>query len=98
MQIVGLGMFSQTFKLEELTNMITEGTGICSSAYSVWFDKPVVVLVKVHQYCVPLPCNIVAETNAAVHVRIQRGWELKIRKELILAVEEVTANRENWMN
>jgi hypothetical protein len=98
MQIVGLGMFSQTHKLEELTNMITEGTRICSSAYSFWFDKPVVVLVKVHQYCVPLPCNIVAETNAAVHVRIQRGWELKIRKELILAVEEVSANRENWMN
>jgi hypothetical protein len=91
-------MFSQPLKLEELTNMITEGTRIYSSAYCVWFDKPVVVLVKVHQYCFPLPCNIVAETNAAVHVRIQRGWELKIRKELILAVEEVAANREKWMN
>jgi hypothetical protein len=78
--------------------MITNGTTTWSSAYSAWFDRPVVVLVKVHQYFVPLPCNIIAESNAAVHVRIQPGWELKIRKELILAVEEVTASRENWMN
>jgi hypothetical protein len=78
--------------------VLTEATKIRSSAYSAWFDKPVVVLVKVHQYFAPLPCDIIAETNAAVQVRLRPGWELRIRKELILAVEEVTASRENWMN
>ena len=78
--------------------MITEGTKNYSSAYSAWFDKPVVLLVKVRQYFVPLPCNIISETNAAVHVCIQPGWELEIRKELILAVEEAIASRENLLN
>ena len=91
-------MFSQGLNVEELTNMITEGTKNCSSAYSAWFDKPVVLLVKVRQYFVPLPCNIISETNAAVHVCIRPGWELEIRKELILAVEEYAVARDNWIN
>ena len=56
--------------------------------YSAWFGKPVVLLVVVRQCHVPMPCNIVGESAADVRVRIQPGWEMDVRKELILAVEE----------
>jgi hypothetical protein len=35
-----------------------------------------------------MPCSIVGESVADVRVRIQPGWEMDVRKELILAVEE----------
>jgi hypothetical protein len=69
-----------------------------SPIYSAWFDKPVVLLVKIRQFFVPMPCNIIGETNAAVRIRLQPGWEIDVRKELIVAVEEATASRETWMN
>jgi hypothetical protein len=78
--------------------MIAKGTKNFLPAYSSWFDKPVVLLVKVRQYVVPLPCSIAGETDADVRVCIQPGWELEIRKELICAVEETTASRQTWMN
>ena len=78
--------------------MITKGTKNLSPAYSAWVDKPIVLLIKVRQYFVPVPCSIIGETDAGVRVCIQPGWELEIRKELILAVEEANAGREANMN
>ena len=74
--------------------MITEKTSKFSPAYSAWFGKPVVLLVVVRQCHIPMPCRIVGESASDVHVRIQAGWEMDVRKELILAVEEdaVAAN------
>lgn len=72
-----------------LTNMIAEGAGDFSPAYSTLFGKPVVLLVVIRRCQVPMPCRIVAESVADVRVRIHPGWEMVIKKELILAVEEV---------
>jgi len=69
--------------------MIAEGTKGFSPAYSGWFGKPVVLLVVIRQCHVPMPCRIVGESAADVRVRIHPGWELNVKKELILAVEEV---------
>jgi hypothetical protein len=62
-----------------------------SPVYSDWFGKPVVMLVVIRQRHVPMPCHIVGESAAEVRVRIHPGWEMDIRKELILAVEEFVA-------
>jgi hypothetical protein len=72
-----------------LSNMIADGTEEFSPVYSAWFGKPVVMLVVIRQCHVPMPCRIVGESAADVRVRIQPGWELDVRKDLILAVEEV---------
>jgi hypothetical protein len=69
--------------------MIAEGTNDFSPAYSAWFGKPVVLLVVIRRCHVPMPCRIVAESVADVRVRIHPGWEMDIKKELIVAVEEV---------
>jgi hypothetical protein len=69
--------------------MISEGTKDYSPAYSAWFGKPVVLLVVIRRCQVPMPCRIVAESVADVRVRIHSGWEMDIKKEFILAVEEV---------
>jgi hypothetical protein len=71
-----------------LTNMIAEGTKDFSTVYSAWFGKPVILLVVIRQCHVPMPCSIVGESVADVRVRIQSGWEMDVRKEFILAVEE----------
>jgi hypothetical protein len=67
--------------------MIAEGPTDPSSAYSAWFGKPVVLLVVIRECCVPMPCSIVGESPADVRIRLQTGWEMDVRKELILAVE-----------
>lgn len=68
--------------------MIALRTEKFSPVYTAWFGKPVVLLVVIRQCHVPMPCRIVGESAADLRVRIQPGWELDIRKELILAVEE----------
>ena len=68
--------------------MITEGSKQSSPVYSSLFGKSVVLTVLVRQCAVPMPCNIVGESVADVRVRIQPGWEMDVRKELILGVEE----------
>ena len=78
--------------------MITEGTKMKSPGYSAWLGKPAVVLVLVRQYPVPIPCSIVGESVADVRVRIQPGWEMDIRKELILAVEEDAVGMDTRVN
>ena len=78
--------------------MIAERTNIFSPVYSVWFGKPVVMLVVIRRCHVPMPCRIVGESAADVRVRIQPGWEMDIRKDLILAVEEVVIAAEARVN
>ena len=67
--------------------MITEETKF-SPTYSGWFGKSVLLRVAIRQCHFPLPCRIVGESVADVRVRIEPGWELAVRKDLILAVEE----------
>jgi len=66
--------------------------------YSVWLGKPVVMLVVIRQCLVPMPCHTVGESVADVRVRLRPGWEMNIRKDLILAVEEVVIAVENRVN
>jgi hypothetical protein len=68
--------------------MIIERAKDSSSVFSAWFGKSVVMLVVIRQCHVPMPCSIVGESAADVRVRIDPGWEMDVRKELILAVEE----------
>ena len=68
--------------------MITERLNKFTGAYSAWLGKPVVLLVAIRQCHVPMPCRIVGESAADVRVRIQPGWEMDVRKDLILAIEE----------
>jgi hypothetical protein len=35
-----------------------------------------------------MPCSIVGESVSDVRLRFQPGWEMDVRKELILAIEE----------
>ena len=56
------------------------------------------MLVVIRQCHVPMPCQIVRESAADVRVRIQPGWEMNVRKDLILAVEEVAVAAEDRMN
>jgi hypothetical protein len=78
--------------------MIAEETKEFSPVYSAWFGKPVVMLVVIRQCHVPMPCLIVGESPADVRVRIQPGWELNVRKDLILAVEEVVITADARVN
>jgi hypothetical protein len=78
--------------------MIAERTNDFSSVYASWLWKPVVMLVAIRQCHVPMPCQIVSESAADVRVRIQPGWEMNVRKDLILAVEEVVVAAEDRMN
>lgn len=78
--------------------MITEGTKDISLAYSFWFGKPVVLLVVIRNCRIPMPCRIVAESTSDVRILLSPGWELNIRKELILALEEDTVDRDTLVN
>jgi hypothetical protein len=81
-----------------MSNMIAEGTKKYSPRYSAGFGEPVVMLVVIRQCRVPMPCRMLGESAADVRVRIQPGWELDVRKDLILAVEEVVAAKEVRVN
>ena len=78
--------------------MIAEGMKYSSPVYSSWFGKPVVMHVVIRQCHFPMPCRIVGESAADVRVRIDPGWEIDIRKDLILAVEEFVVASENRAN
>jgi hypothetical protein len=69
--------------------MIAKGTKDFSSVYSSWFGKPVVMLVVIRQCHAPMPSRIVGESAADVRVRLEAGWEMNVRKDLIRAVKEV---------
>jgi hypothetical protein len=75
-------------QIERVTQMMTEGKKGISPTYSTWFGRQVVLLVKVRQGRVPMPCSIVGESVADVRILLRAGWEMDVRKELILAIEE----------
>jgi hypothetical protein len=77
--------------------MNTEGIWDRSPVYSAWFGIPVLLFV-VRECRVPIPCNIIAESASAVRIQLQPGWEIDVRKDLILAVEEASADRKTCMN
>jgi hypothetical protein len=78
--------------------MIAEGTEHFSPLYSVWLAKPVVLLVVIRQCHLPMPCRILGESSTDVRVRIRPGWEVSVRKELILAAEEDSVTQTSRVN
>src|ERR1700722_459578 len=83
-----------------MTAMLATAISNGSLVYSAWFGKSVILLVVIRQCRVPMPCSIVGESVTDVRVRIKPGWEMNLRKELILAVEEdaVGADRQITTN
>ena len=82
-------------KASTVAAMITEKMKDVSPIYSAWIGKSVVLLVDLRRCHVPLPCSIVGESVADLRILITPGWEMDVRKELILAVEENIALRDN---
>ena len=80
------------------SEMAADATRAISPAYTAWLHKPIVLLVVIRQCHVPIPCRIVGESAAALRVRFKPGWEMDLRKELILAVEEYVVGLDNWIN
>ena len=78
--------------------MIVERRNAFSPVYSAWFGKSVVLLVVIRQCHVPMPCSIIGESVVDVRIRINPGWEMDVRKELILAVEEEAIPLNRRMN
>jgi len=78
--------------------MIAQNIKYTLPIYSSLIGKSVVLLVVLRHCHVPLPCSIIAETTDDVRIRMKPGWEIDVRKELILAVEEHAVARENWIN
>ena len=78
--------------------MITGGTKDFSPVYSAWLGKPVVLLVAIRHCHIPMPCRIVAESITDIRVLLSPGWELNVRKELILALEEDSLDRDTLVN
>ena len=68
--------------------MMTEGGKAVSPIYSTWLGRPVVLLIQIRQGRVPIPCSIIGESDADLRVLLHAGWEMDVRKELILAIEE----------
>jgi len=56
------------------------------------------MIVVIRRCHVPMPCRIVGESAADVRVRVEPGWDMDVRKELILAVEEVVIAMQGQMN
>jgi hypothetical protein len=78
--------------------MISVRTATFSPAYSIWLGKSVVMLVIIRQCHVPMRCRIVGESANDVRVRVQSGWEMDVRKDLILAVEEFVIAAKDRVN
>ena len=77
--------------------MNTQGIWDGSPIYSAWFGIPVLLFV-IRECSVPIPCNIIAESACAVHIRLQPGWEIDVPKQFILSIEEATASWKDCMN
>jgi hypothetical protein len=78
--------------------MITEGTDDFSPTYSTWVGKHVVLLMVIRQCQVPVPCKIIGETVNEVRLRIRHGLEIEVRKNQILAVEEIRDAQDGLVN
>jgi hypothetical protein len=78
----------QWTEAERMTQMMTEGKNASLPIYSTWLGRPVVLLIQIRQGRVPIPCSIIGESDADLRVLLRAGWEMDVRKELILAIEE----------
>lgn len=56
--------------------------------FSSLIGESVILIVNIRQCHVPLRCRIVDESVAELLINIEPGWEMNVRKELILAVEQ----------
>lgn len=81
MQSIRLGMFSQGIDVEELSDMNSEDIKCFFPIYSTWFGIPVLLFV-IRQCRVPIPCNIIGESIAAVRVELEPGWKLMSGRSL----------------
>jgi hypothetical protein len=45
-----------------------------------------------------MPCSIISEPIADICIRIKYGWDMDVRKELILAVEEYVVALDKRIN
>ncbi len=68
-----------------------------SSVYSGWIGIPIFLFV-IRECRVPIPCNIVDESDFTVRIQLDCGWEIDVPKELILAVEEATRSQDIFLN
>jgi hypothetical protein len=93
MQAVTLSRFSDKERGDKM-----DGTRDFLPIYSAWYGTPVVLLFVIRQCHIPIPCRILGESVTALRVQIQPGWEVDVRKELILAVEEIVRTPDNCMN
>lgn len=78
--------------------MKDRGTEDSSPAYSMWLGKSVVLVVTLRQCQIPLPCSIIGESASGLRVRINPGWEMDVRKDLILAIEDGGVAADTWVN
>jgi len=74
-----------------------DDTSDFSPVYAGWFGTSVLLFV-IRQCHIPIPCRIVGESVTAVRIQLQPGWEVDVRKELILAVEEYASTTSRCMN
>jgi hypothetical protein len=77
--------------------MNPEDKQACSPIYSAWFGIPVLLFV-IRECHIPIPCNLISESDSAVRIRLQPGWEIDVPKQIILAVEETIASWKDCMN
>jgi hypothetical protein len=78
--------------------MLAQGTKDFSPLYFFWLGRPAMILVVIRQCHVPKPCRIVGESAADMRVHIEPGWEMDIRKNLIMTVEEVVIAAQDRVN
>jgi hypothetical protein len=81
-----------------LTELIPAGTKDHAAVYSPWFGKSVVLLVAIRGCQIPMPCSIISESIADICIRIKDEWDMDVRKELILAVEEYVVALDDRIN
>lgn len=56
--------------------------------FSALIGESVVLIVNIRQCHVPLRCRIIDESLGDLLINVDPGWEMNVRKELILAVEQ----------
>jgi hypothetical protein len=56
--------------------------------FSSLIGESVVLIVNIRKCQVPLRCRILDESLSDLLINIEPGWEMNVRKELILAVEQ----------
>ena len=78
--------------------MIVDRPKYFAPVYSSWFGKHVMMLVVFRQLQIPMLCHIVGESASDVRVRVQPGWEIDVRKNLVLDIKEIVMSPEDRMN